>query len=114
MKPRSDKWLQMSFNIYNERYHDGKLSSSIRAIFGNTHDQNDAHWDPKTRAIVINKDLADHDTLALICLHHEMAHAKLELDGYVGGTLDKDPHHGMRYLAELDRLYKAGAYDGLL
>lgn len=114
MKPRTDKWLKKSFDIYNERYHNCALSSSITVRFGQTMNAHDAHWDPAAREIVVNKTLETHDSLALICLHHEMAHAKLDLDGYVGGTVDKDPHHGMRFQAELDRLYKMGAYDGLL
>lgn len=111
---RDSKWLKRSFDVYNSAYHNDALSSGITVIFGTSKKGVDAHWEPTTRSIVVSEKLRNHDSLALICLHHEMAHAKLALDGYVGGTVVKDRHHGMRFQAELDRLYKAGAYDGLL
>lgn len=114
MKPRSDRWLKNSYSIYNEKYFDGVLSPSIKVYFGATANNHDAHWEPSTREIVVNKSLRTHDSLALICLLHEMCHSKMDLEGYVGGTTTDDPHHGMRYQAELDRLYRVGAYDGLL
>ena len=112
--PRKDKWLRGSYDIFNDKYYDNKLPEDIKVFYGTPVDSDDAHWDPVKREIVVNKDLRTHDSLALICLLHEMAHVKMDEECYIGGTTLKDPHHGMRYQAEIDRLYKVGAYDGLL
>lgn len=114
MKPRTDKWLAKSYNRFNSRYYNNMLPSNVTVRFGTPLTGSDAHWDPIAREIVVNSTLRSHDTLVLICLHHEMVHIKMHTEGYVGGTTVEDPHHGMRYQAELDRLYKLGAYDGLL
>jgi len=111
---RNDKWLKKVFTSYNELYYNGSLPSNIKVRFGKPSKNHDAHWDPINREIVINEDLRDHDKVTLICLHHEMAHVKLDTDRYVGGATVEDPHHGMRFQAEINRLYRMGAYDGLL
>jgi hypothetical protein len=111
---RNDKWLKKSYTVYNAYYHNNTLPDNIVVRFGKPQSGSDAHWDPDVREIVVNESLNVHDALILICLHHEMAHVKMHMEGYVGGTVVKDSHHGMRYQAELDRLYKSGAYDGLL
>ena len=110
---RTDKWLKDVYKNFNTRYHDDKLPDVV-VRFGTPKKDADAHWDQSTREIVVNENLKGHDTLCYICMHHEMAHVKLDAEGYKGGAVSDDPFHGMRYQAELDRLYKTGAYDGLL
>ena len=113
-KKRNNKWLAKSYTSYNDHYHNNTLPDNITVRFGKPLNGSDAHWDPTAREIVVDTTLNVHDALALICLHHEMAHVKMHMDGYVGGTVVEDSHHGMRYQAELNRLYQWGAYDGLL
>src|SRR5271157_5675536 len=110
---RSDKWLKKVYQNFNTRYHEDKLPD-VAVRFGNPKKDADAHWDQTRREIVVNKYLMGHDVLCYICMHHEMAHVKLDEAGYVGGAITDDPHHGAQYQVELDRLYKLGAYDGLL
>lgn len=62
--------------------------------------------------IVIHQRLKKHPTLSLIVLIHEMAHLAMFVDGYIG-YVDDGGHH-IRFHAELNRLYKAGIYEGLL
>ena len=114
IRVRNDKWLAKSYTSYNDHYHNNTLPDNITVRFGKPLNGSDAHWDPTAREIVVDTALNVHDALALICLHHEMAHVKMHMDGYVGGTVVEDSHHGMRYQAELNRLYQWGAYDGLL
>jgi hypothetical protein len=106
------KFLQKSFDVYNKRYHNNEIPPT-KVIFGKTTRGADGNYIPARALIVIDEDLKGHEALCMICLHHEMAHAKLEAT-YRGGTTTEDPHHGMIYQAELVRLFHAGAYDGLL
>ena len=105
--------LQKAFEGLNSHYFDGKVPISTKVVFGEPTRNADAHYDKKRNEIVINKVIRDHDTLVLICLLHEMIHAKLE-STYVGSASSDDPFHGMIYQAEIVRLFNAGAYDGLL
>jgi hypothetical protein len=113
VKARTNRWLQGSFDLFNRKYFFGRLIA-IECTYGKPVKGADAHWELRDRTIVIDKDLRTHDSLALICLLHEMAHAYLELDEYEGGTTVKDNYHGMRYQAEIWRLIQMGGYDGLL
>lgn len=110
---RTDKWLKDVYENFNTRYHEDKLPDVV-VRFGSPKKGADAHWDQAKREIIVNKNLMGHDTLCYICMHHEMAHVKLDEQDYQGGAVSNDPHHGTRFHVEIDRLYKIGAYDGLL
>ena len=56
--------------------------------------------------ITIHEDLRNHLDLAAVVLLHEMAHVSM---GY-----DYSGDHGMRFEAEMVRLFMAGAYDKIL
>ena len=113
IKNRTNEWLKKSFDLFNNRYFFGRLVST-KVEYGTPQEGADAHWDGQSRTIIVDKNLRTHDSLAMICLLHEMAHAYLDMDEYEGGTTTKDRFHGMRYQAEIWRLIQAGAYDGLL
>lgn len=66
----------------------------------------------ETNEIFINEEIQFIKSFVTIVLLHEMAHLALYQNGYVGYELHAG-HHA-RFYAELDRLYKAGAYEGLL
>lgn len=109
----NNRQLKNRFLAYNIKYFDGKLLNSTVVVFGKTRLNADGNYDFNENKVTISQALQDHDALALICLLHEMAHAKLR-PTYVGEVGSKDPDHGMIYQAELVRLFHAGAYDGLL
>ncbi len=109
----NEKELQKTFRIFNDRYFNNRIPSHTKVRYGKPKKNADAHYDPNTNEIIINKDLAEHNTIVFICLLHEMVHAKLDTT-YIGSAVDENPHHGMIFQAEIYRLVNAGAYDGLL
>jgi hypothetical protein len=106
-------FLKKSFDLYNDWYFDNRIPANTVVEFGKTARDSDGTFKFATGKITINEKLKGRNNLVLICLLHEMAHARLQ-HTYIGGTLGDDPHHGMIYQAELVRLFNAGAYDGLL
>ncbi len=109
----TDARLRKFFTTYNDMYFDNKVPQNTQVTFGKTTRGSDGNFLRKEGKIVIDVSIYDHDSLALICLLHEMIHAKLE-STYVGGASSEDGIHGMIYQAEIVRLFHAGAYDGLL
>jgi SprT-like family protein len=110
MKKTTDKQLQKEFDELNERFFDYRLTA-IKIGFKKMI-KTDGAFNCIDKEIKINDGLRNFPVLTSIVLLHEMAHADLDLRGYKG--YQSDGGHGMVYQAELDRLYKAGAYDGLL
>jgi hypothetical protein len=109
MKNTTDKKLRQQFDKIDERFFDNRLDL-INVQFKDI--VPDGMYDMRTGEITIDSKLRKHITLVLIVLLHEMAHASLDLQGYRG--YHEDGGHGGLFQAELDRLYRAGAFDGLL
>ena len=109
----TNKNLQRLFNQLNERFFDNRLEST--ASFRDTSYSRldvDALYSVGDRKIVIDSSLRSHSCLTHLVLLHEMVHADLCLRGYKGYS--SDGGHGMLFYVEVDRLYREGAYDGIL
>jgi hypothetical protein len=108
-----DSKLRWYFHNYNMQFFQGKLPPSTPVFFVKNlkrcRTKCDGLYSSDTGAIKIEETLQDHESLAVICLIHEMAHAYV----YINGCNAFDDH-GMIYQAELYRLFHAGAYDSLL
>lgn len=105
----TNKELQRLFEEYNERFFDGRLSGVIVKF------EKLRKYDGLYRfrgEIAVHKSLRSHPELAKIVLLHEMVHADLMKGGYIGHT--EDTGHGTHFHVGIDRLYKVGAYEGLL
>jgi len=109
MKKTTDKKLQKQFDELNERFFGYRLEA-ITVQFAKI--SPDGLFNMRTKEIKLNDGLRKFPVLGLTVLLHEMAHADLDLHGYRGYL--RDGGHGMLFQAELNRLYQAGAYDGLL
>jgi predicted SprT family Zn-dependent metalloprotease len=108
MSKMTDKKLQKEFHDLNERFFNGKLGCEARFKKIRT----DGVFSMITQRITIDSRLQNSQSLTRLVLLHEMAHAYMTLHGYRGYR--EDGGHGMLFQVELDRLYRAGAYDGLL
>ncbi len=109
------KWLKIQADSFDVLYFSKRLSNAnISVRFGVTRDAN-AHFDPSLKEIVIDQNNAklNNQRNIKIDLLHEMVHADLDAEGYLGGHM-KDRLHGMRFQGEICRLWRIGAYDGLL
>ena len=104
----NNKQLKKIFNKFNERFFAGRIPNLVVKF-------SDIKLDGLYRytgQILINRGLTKHPALVMIILLHEMAHANLKELGYIGH--EEDGGHHTIFFAELDRLYKVGAYEGLL
>jgi hypothetical protein len=119
MKNLTDRNLKIMFDALNKRFFDSRLCENIWVQFVpqskiisrvGKHGA-DGSWFPGDREILIDKVYARSPSMAAIILLHEMVHA--DLAGVYFGQAGDDGH-GMVYQSELVRLFKAGAYDGLL
>jgi hypothetical protein len=111
MRKMTDKQLQKEFHMLNEQFFDDKLPW-INVCFGGNRPGTDGHFDMSRNEIHLSLGLRNFPNLSIIVLLHEMAHASMARQGYRG--YPGDGGHGGLFQVELDRLYKAGAYDGLL
>jgi len=107
----TNKILQKSFNILNKRFFQGRLNGAI-VKFGDCGEDGKADGEHTSGEITISSDFKRHPDMALLTLLHEMVHADLDREGYIGYV--SDGGHHTRFYAGIDRLYKAGAYEGLL
>jgi hypothetical protein len=114
MMKLNDKWLLKRFIEYNSAYFDGLVPSNIRVRFGKPSKTANAEFDSEMREIVIDDVDRKNGNQRYIKINllHEMVHAYLDVQGYIGHM--SDPAHGMRFQGELCRLFRIGAYDGLL
>lgn len=111
----TNDWLRRQFDDFNGAYFGGRLHSTISVAFGDTTKEDaNGFYDYDTKTIIIdrNQQKLGNGNLIKIILLHEMIHVDLDIDGYVGHQ--KDPLHGARFQGEICRLWKIGAYDGLL
>jgi hypothetical protein len=114
----TNAWLQRQFNHFNSVYFGGRIHPSVNVVFGNTQKEgSNGLYNYATRTITIDDQQrklgnARHIKTDLL---HEMVHADLDInDGYVGDQMEKDSSHGARFQGEICRLWRIGAYDGLL
>ncbi len=111
MRKMTNKQLQHEFFLLNDLFFDNKLPY-IEVCFGGNMKGTDGHFNLKRKEIRLSKQLRSLPSLLNVVLLHEMAHANLMLQNYRGYPCDGG--HGMLFQVELDRLYRAGAYDGIL
>jgi len=102
----SNKNLQMFFKIFNRRYFGNKIPA-MHVRFGKIKEEGLFRED----GIIVNSGLRRFPDLASLVLLHEMNHAYLEANGYNGVM---DGGHSTIFHVGIDRLYKAGAYEGIL
>lgn len=108
----TNKDLKKSFDSMNELFFNNEVDSNIKVRFASDEDCQDSdgiHF--HDGQIFIHEDFKRHSDMAALTLLHEMAHAHLHALGYIGWP--HDGGHGTQFHVELDRLYKAGAYDGM-
>ncbi len=118
MSHETEKSLQSAFVIFNDRFFDNRINPAVKVRL-KTHKQMraakvheaSAVWRPSINEIWMDKRGAWDQAGIFIRLIHEMTHADIE-GTYVGQKWGEQDH-GMIFQAELVRLFKAGAYDGL-
>ena len=96
----------MFFSAMNSQFFDRKIPA-MRVRFANI----DEEGLFKPEEILINQSLKKFPDLATLVLLHEMNHAYVRLNGYNGIMNDG---HDIIFHVGIDRLYKAGAYEGIL
>jgi hypothetical protein len=64
---------------------------------------------PADGSVLIPQALSAFEKSCRIVLLHEMVHIRLRVENG-----DPDPGHGQRFKAEIDRLFRCGAYGNLL
>jgi hypothetical protein len=111
----SDSELQHTFQVLDDRFFDGYLQRGrTQVTFGSnkTCESGLGCTDQNDNKIYINIEVRKIRRVIVLILLHEMVHAKLFLEGYVG--YEKDGGHEMLFHAGIDRLYRQGAFEGLL
>lgn len=111
MKKMTNKELQKIFKRLNDRFFAGRIRD-MGVRFANDDDCQECDGLCTSDDIFIHDTLRRHPDLACLVLLHEMIHADLYQDGYIGH--ESDGGHHTRFYAGIDRLYKAGAFEGLL
>lgn len=111
MTKMTDRKLHIAFEKINDGFFDGRIkldelsfASSKRCLGADGISRQDT--------ILINDSLRDHGDFAIVTLIHEMIHVDIRQRGYVGYA-HHEGHH-MIFYSEMDRLYRAGVYEGLL
>lgn len=109
MKVISGKQLRAYFNILNKAYFNGEVPIPREIGFTDMkkYDGEFLLISDNSNNIHIHKDFETHTAPTVIALLHEMVHSKLRAQGY-------KREHGVRFCAEIDRLYKEGAYEEYL
>ena len=105
--------LRKAFKLFNVRFFEGRINldpSSVR--FASSDDCDNCDGLHLGDAIYINEDFKKHGDCAMITLLHEMVHADIIQNGYLG--YEQDGGHHTLFYAGIDRLYRAGAFEGLL
>lgn len=93
------------FKLYNKCYFDDRIPQPHSIQFSNL-DIHKACGMTKAGSIYIDSGLKKYPRLAEIILIHEAVHLMLGSEYHTS--------HGMRFQAELVRLWNEGAYDGVL
>jgi len=99
----------------NEGFFGGAICTRRTTVrFGTNKECNNAygHTDSFIDTILINNELQHMKKFTTISLLHEMSHLALYQGPYIG--YEGYGGHHTRFYALIDRLYQAGAYEGLL
>jgi hypothetical protein len=109
----TDRRLQNEFELLNDRFFSGKITLTYVGFSAKSLPRGamGAYFNDSKR-ILIDPAFKNYPRICTELLLHEMAHAHLDLQGYVG--YPGDAGHGNLFAVEIDRLYKAGGYDGIL
>jgi len=110
----TSKWLRKQFLHMNHRFFADRIPFNVKVEFGDLKEQRaNGIWNLPLGQLVIDNTMKKvGELLILQILIHEMIHADLEYQHYKG--YPNDAGHGMRFQAELVRLWNDGAFDGLL
>ena len=111
MRLYTDKKLREAFNLFNEKYFEGKIRTNIEVRYGDNEDCESSDGLSCADFIYIHEDFRSHPDMGLIILLHEMQHCYLAQKGYNSWKGDS---HQMLFYAGIDRIYKMGGYEGLL
>lgn len=108
--------LQTMFQNLNSRFFDNRIEA-VQVDFKKNikidKKRADAYLNVSDRLIFINDDIRVSKNSITTSLIHEMIHADLIYNrGYRGYS--HDAGHGMLFQVEIDKLYRMGAYDGIL
>lgn len=108
----NDQKLWQEFHNLNDRFFHGKIVLNHVGYTRKMPRNANGYYDSVNKVIFLYSPLRDFPVLSCMVLIHEMAHAYLDLQDYKG--YPSDAGHGMVFQAELARLFKEGAYDGIL
>ena len=112
-RPLSEKELRDMFLAFNRDFFNHKINVRGTIVQWGTLKRDDAYGTSSWKHVIsINKKLRNMPVFAAQTLLHEMAHMVLIQAGYIGYGCDGG--HSILFYAEIDRLYKIGAYEGLL
>ena len=115
MNRMTDKKLYEFFEMYNLKFFGNRIELSKDNVYfasSKAMKGSDGHYKIEEKELVIDEALIDHQNLTLIVLLHEMVHADLYQQGYLG--YEEDGGHHIRFYSGLDKLYQQGAYEPLL
>lgn len=94
--------LKRLYNLYNRKWFNGELPHDVSIIWAPL-DTAHGKCYPKDRVIIMDPPLQSNGRFLRIILLHEMVHMRVPR-----------ATHGKRFQSEIDRLFAAGAYRGLL
>jgi hypothetical protein len=108
----NDRKLQDEFEHLNNRFFHGKIILNYVGYSKKMPKDANGYYDSCRKTIFLDSRLQDFPNLSCMILIHETAHAYLDIQDYKG--YPNDAGHGMMFQAELTRLIREGAYDGIL
>ena len=113
MPLKRNKTLEKIFRKYNRMYFDNKLRLPDELFFKSNLKANGESVDAYVEEcidgevrMVVDEDYKRHDAILRLIVLHEMAH--------IATGIINEEMHNLRWGAEINRLYHAGAYDKLL
>lgn len=108
----NDRQLRQEFNHLNDRFFQSKIVLNHVGYTRKMPKDANGYYDSIHKVIFLDFRLRDFPNLSCMILIHETAHAYLDIQDYKGYPADTG--HGMMFQAELARLIREGAYDGIL
>jgi hypothetical protein len=97
--------LQRTYNRFNKLYFDGRLHHDIEVTWHRYPKGMKICGESDSEVIWVNEAHKSWGKVWQLTLLHEMAHVS---------TIDEKAHHGPKWVREMRRLFRIGAYDGLL
>jgi hypothetical protein len=97
--------LQRTYNRFNRLYFGGKLPSDIDIRWHRYTKESKICGESDSEVIWVNEAHKAWPKVWQITLLHEMAHV---------ATVNERAHHGVKWVKEMRRLMREGAFDGLL